>query len=235
MHTAPARHAPAVYDAAPAAAPRARASAFPADDVLRRLASLGALPLALGGVANAVHLVALNGRLVGAHHMVGTPWAVAHTLHVVAAALFLVATVGLWAGQAREAGRAGVVALVAGLVGSGLFLALGAFTAFVVPVMVRHTPALGEATGPFFDPPFWFVGVGIVGYSLGWLLTAWATARARVHPRPLAALLAAGALLQGIPPRPFGPAPWALLEAGGVLMAIACCALGWRMRRRAAA
>jgi hypothetical protein len=101
--------------------------------------------------------------------------------------------------------------------------------------MARHAPALGAADGPFFNPPFWFVGVGLVTYSLGWLVLAWVTARARVYPRAIAAVLAAGALLQGIPPRPFGPAPWAVIDVGGVLMALAACALApamWRPRAR---
>jgi hypothetical protein len=224
--------APHVYDATPLPARAAAAHrADPEREILRRLARWGAAPLALGGVANAVHLILVQGHLVGAHHMVTGQWLLAHTLHVIAAVLFLLGTVGLWAGQAREAGRAGVAALALGLLGAGLFLALGVFTAFVVPVMVRHTPALGEASGPFFDPPFWFIGVGLVTYALGWLLLAWVTGRARVYPRALAALLAAGALLQGLPPRPFGPAPWIVLEVGGVLMAAAACGLAWEMWR----
>jgi hypothetical protein len=58
------------------------------------------------------------------------------------------------------------------------------------------------------------------------------TGRARVYPRPLAWLLAGAALLQGIPPRPFGPAPWAVIDVGGVLMAVAGCGLARAMWRR---
>lgn len=235
MATAPAP-TPAVYDAT-LPAPRAAAIALtdPAGETLHRLARWGAAPLALGGVANAVHIILVDGHIVGAQHMVTGQWALAHTLHVIAGALFLLGIVGLWAGQARETGRAGVASLALGLLGTGLFLALGVFTAFVVPIMVRHTPALGEASGPFFSPPFWFVAFALVVYSLAWLALAWVTGRAGVYPRAMAALLAVGAVLQGLPPRPFGPAPWVLLEIGAVVMAVGTCGLGWTMWRRAAA
>ena len=218
-------HAPAV--------PARGATAQPAGAVLRRLARWGAAPLALGAIVNLVFLLTADGHVTGSVHMLTAQWAVAHGAHFVAGALLLVGVVGLHAAQATEAGRLGAAAFVVALLGTGFFLATGVFTAFMVPLIAEHAPALVEADGAFFAPPLPFVAVAVVTFSVGWALLAWATARARVFGRGLAALLAAGALLQGLPPRPFGPAPWVLLDAGGALMAVAACGLAWAMWRRA--
>src|SRR5688572_29686754 len=190
------------YDVPAATSERATARVHThAGAALDRLARWGAAPLALGTVANLVFLLTAAGHVTGSVHMVTAQWAVAHGAHFLAGALLLVGVVGLYAGQAEAAGRLGIVAFVVALLGTGFFLATGVFTGFMVPLIATHAPALVEADGAFFDPPFWFVGVAVVTFSVGWALLAWATARARVYPRPLAILLGTGALLAGLPPR----------------------------------
>ena len=194
-----------------------------------RLTRLAGAALLLGGWVNVLFLVAAAGHVVGAAFMRTGQFALAHQAHFYAAILLLVGLVGLHSRQASRAGTLGATAFLIALIGTGMYVGTGMATGFLLPVVAVHAPHMLEATGAFFDPPIAIVPATVLFFGVGWVLTGVATSRAALVPRWTGLLLAAGALLQGLPPAPFGPFPWMVLTTGGVLMAIATTVIGYRM------
>jgi hypothetical protein len=185
--------------------------------------------LVLGGVLNAIFLLVSAGHITGAEHAVSAEWMLAHTAHFCSALLLLPGVMGLYVRQVEQGGTFGAVAFVLALLGTGLYAGTGFVTAWIWPELGASAPAMVEASGPFFTPTLPIFPIAFVTFSLGWLLLGVVTARAAVLPRWAGIALAAGALLQGLPPRPIGPTPWAVIDAGGVLFALGTAWLGFTL------
>jgi hypothetical protein len=111
--------------------------------------------------------------------------------------LILIGLIGLYLHQAEVAGRFGLVAFLAALVGTALMVSSDWSEVFIAPILMQAAPALMD------EPP----GLLMVGFllnygleTLGWLLFGVATFRARVFPRAAAAMLTVGVLLPFVGP-----------------------------------
>lgn len=125
---------------------------------------------------------------------------------LLAALLFSLGLTGLYAGQAKVAGRIGFTGFLAAY--TGTVLVAGAFWAqeFFVPAVAETTPAFLNS-----EQPGWLSFGLILSFSifaLGWFIFGVATLRARVYPRWAALLLMAGAVLFILPL----PVPSALFD-----------------------
>jgi hypothetical protein len=126
--------------------------------------------------------------------------------------------------QAREAGRFGLVALCAAIIGT---VNLGAnmwFEGFAVPWLAGVVPQILTAEKTLF----WQVGYlsSYILFSLGWVLFGFASLRARVFPRLISLAIVVGGLIGFLAARP----PY------GVALRLALLSLGiWMVRTRSAA
>lgn len=195
----------------------------------------GGLSLALGGIVNAVFDLASGEHIHGADAVLHGHWALAHQAHFYAALLLLPGVVALWLPQRARAGRLGALALLVALLGTALFAGSGVVTAFVWPVIATHAPALVAGDGPFFAPPLPIIPIGVLTFSLGWMLLGITTARSGTLPRAAGWLLALGALGLALPPRPIGPVPGVVIGAFSLLFALAAAWLGTALGSRRSA
>ena len=123
--------------------------------------------------------------------------------------------------QAREAGRFGLVALCAAIIGT---VNLGAnmwFEGFAVPWLAGEVPQILTAEKTLF----WQVGYlsSYILFSLGWVLFGLASLRARVFPRFISLAIVAGGLIGFLAARP----PY------GIALGLALLSLGiWMVRTR---
>lgn len=191
--------------------------------VLDRVAPLS---LIAGGLANVLFLVASGGQVVGAHVVTTTQWTIAHHAHFYAAMFLLLGALGIRDRLTAPRTAFDLVASFVTVVGTALFLANGAVTAYVIPVIARSAPAMLEASGPLFNPPLQIVSIAHITFAIGWLLTAMSLSSRDAFPRWATGALAIGTLLASLPPAPFGAFPWILIEVGGVIMAIGLAAIG---------
>src|SRR5829696_4595501 len=125
--------------------------------------------------------------------------------------------------QAREAGRFGLVALCAAIIGT---VNLGAnmwFEGFAVPWLAGVVPQILTAEKTLF----WQVGYlsSYILFSIGWVLFGFASLRAGVFPRFISLAIVAGGLIGFLAARP-----------PGVALGLALLSLGiWMVRTRRAA
>jgi hypothetical protein len=126
--------------------------------------------------------------------------------------------------QAREAGRFGLVALCAAIIGT---VNLGAnmwFEGFAVPWLAGEVPQILTAEKTLF----WQVGYysSYLLFAIGWVLFGLASLRARVFPRLISLAIVAGGIIGFLAARP----PY------GVALGLALLGLGiWMVRTRRAA
>lgn len=126
--------------------------------------------------------------------------------------------------QAREAGRFGLVALCAAIIGT---VNLGAnmwFEGFAVPWLAGEVPQILTAEKTLF----WQVGYysSYLLFAIGWALFGLASLRARVFPRLISLAIVAGGIIGFLAARP----PY------GVALGLALLSLGiWMVRTRRAA
>jgi hypothetical protein len=126
--------------------------------------------------------------------------------------------------QAREAGRFGLVALCAAIIGT---VNLGAnmwFEGFAVPWLAGEVPQILTAEKTLF----WQVGYysSYLLFAIGWVLFGLASLRARVFPRLISLAIVAGGIIGFLAARP----PY------GVALGLALLSLGiWMVRTRRAA
>jgi hypothetical protein len=126
--------------------------------------------------------------------------------------------------QAHEAGRFGLVALCAAIIGT---VNLGAnmwFEGFAVPWLAGVVPQVLTAEKTLF----WQVGYlsSYILFSIGWVLFGFASLRARVFPRLISLAIVVGGLIGFLAARP----PY------GVALGLALLSLGiWMVRTRSAA
>lgn len=126
--------------------------------------------------------------------------------------------------QARDAGRFGLVALSAAIIGT---VNLGAnmwFEGFAVPWLAGEVPQILTAEKTLF----WQVGYysSYLLFAIGWALFGLASLRARVFPRLISLAIVAGGIIGFLAARP----PY------GVALGLALLSLGiWMVRTRRAA
>jgi hypothetical protein len=126
--------------------------------------------------------------------------------------------------QAREAGRFGLVALCAAIIGT---VNLGAnmwFEGFAVPWLAGEVPQILTAEKTLF----WQVGYysSYLLFAIGWVLFGLASLRARVFPRLISLAIVAGGIIGFLAARP----PY------GIALGLALLSLGiWMVRTRRAA
>jgi hypothetical protein len=127
---------------------------------------------------------------------------VAAVLFLAGKLLIVVGLVGLYLYQIEAAGVFGRAAFIAALIGTTLMVSSDWSEVFIAPILQQETPALVN------EPPTLLMVGFLLNYgleTLGWLLFGLVTLRARVFPRPAAALLIIGVLL------PFTGIPWSFV------------------------
>ena len=195
------------------------------------VARLASAAIALGGVTGAAFVIVSRGELVGALAMLDRRWMIAHNLHFISGALLLFGVVGLYMAHAPRMGVGGHFAFVLGLLGTGFYFAMGVITAAVLPFIAGTSPFAVAANGPLFSPPLPIFAVSAITFSLGWFSLGAVTARAGIFPAWTGWMVAAGALITAVPPRPFGSAPWIVMDIGWLVMALGMVGIGvhgWR-------
>jgi hypothetical protein len=200
------------------------------------LGRLSATALGLGGVTGAAFVIISRGEFVGALAMLSPRWMVAHNLHFASAALLLFGIVGLYLAHSAGMTVGGHFAFVMALLGTGFYFASGVLTAAVLPMIAGGAPNVVSATGPLFNPPLPVIVISVLLFAFGWMATGFVTARAGIYPAWTGWMIAVGALIGAIPARPFGSAPWILIDIGWVILAIGLVGIavyGWRDPARA--
>lgn len=195
------------------------------------IARLSSAALGIGGVAGAAFVIVSRGEIIGAVAMLSQRWMVAHNLHFISAALLLFGVVGLYQAHLQRLSVGGHFAFVLALLGSGFYFATGVITAALLPFIAGLAPNVVSAGGPIFHPALPVLAVSVGVFSLGWLALGIVVARAGIFPAWTGWLVAVGAVIQAIPPQPFGSAPWLVTEIGWVVMAAGLVGIaihGWR-------
>jgi hypothetical protein len=195
------------------------------------LARLTAASLALGGILGAAFVIVSRGELVGAIAMLSTRWMIAHNLHFASAALLLFGVVGLYLSHSHLFTLGGHFAFVLALLGTGFYFATGVMTASVWPLVAAASPGVVSAGGPLYSPTLPSLIVSVFTFQLGWVAFGMVIGNAGLLPRWAGLATAAGAAIGLIPPRPFGNAPWILMDVAWVIFAIGLTGLGvagWR-------
>ena len=126
---------------------------------------------------------------------------------------------------------AGHFAFVLALLGTGLFLAGGVVTAAILPFIAASAPSVVASNGPLFHPLIPVIPVSLVLFSLGWFLLGIVIARAGIYPSWTGWTVALGVAVQAIPPKPFGPVPWTMIDIGWVIIAVGLAGIavhGWQ-------
>src|SRR5438067_3380958 len=184
------------------------------------IARLSCAALGIGGITGAAFVIVSRGEVTGALAMLSGRWMVAHNLHFISAALLLFGVVGLYLAHSEHLEVGGHFAFVLALLGTGFYFASGVITAAVLPFIAGAAPNVVSATGPLFHPPLPVLIVSVAVFSLGWLALGITVARRGIFPAWTGRLIAVGAVVQAIPPRPFGPAPSLVTDAGWLVLAL---------------
>ncbi|MGA7228055.1 MAG: hypothetical protein WBZ40_04900 [Acidimicrobiia bacterium] len=138
-------------------------------------------------------------------------WIVLHGGYLLADLLILIALVGIWRGQARQAAALGVAGFLIAFAGTAMLAGLEWSTAFLFPWFAESVPEILDA-----DPS----GTALAGYIVtvllaivGWILFGVASLRARVYPRGPVWLLILGTVILlalGSADAPFLDTVWGL-------------------------
>jgi hypothetical protein len=195
------------------------------------IARLSCAALGLGGLTGAAFVIVSRGEITGALAMLSPRWMIAHNLHFISAAFLLFGVVGLYLAHSHRLAVGGHFAFVLALLGTAFYFASGVITAAVLPFVAGTAPNAVASNGPLFHPPLPVLIVSVAVFSLGWLALGIVVARRGLFPAWMGWTIAAGALIQAIPPRPFGPAPWLVTDAGWLVMALGLMGIavhGWR-------
>lgn len=195
------------------------------------LGRLSSAALGLGGITGAAFVIVSRGELIGALAMLSPRWMLAHNLHFTSAVLLLFGVVGLYLAHSTRMTVAGHIAFVLALVGTAFYFATGVITAAILPLVAGAAPHVVSANGPLFHPAVPVLVVSIASFALGWLALGLVTARAGIFPSWTGWAVAIGAVVGAIPPKPFGSAPWIVVDIGWTIMAIGLLGMatfGWR-------
>ena len=186
---------------------------------------------ALGGLLFAAFILISNGEFTGAELGLSMRHHVAHLCHLASSVLFLFGIMGLYAAHRERAGMFGFLAFVVAIIGDALWVGTGVITGLVWRTISEHAPQLVDAHGAFFEPPLAIIFTATTLFALGHLLLAIMTWRARLLARgPLVAIVV-GMSMTLLPPPPWGPVPYVVLDAGASLFAIGCCLLAASLLR----
>jgi hypothetical protein len=192
---------------------------------------LTGISLALGGVLGAAFVIVSQGELIGALSMLSQRWTIAHNLHFASAALLLFGVVGLYLSHNERMSVSGHLGFVVALLGTGFYFATGVLTAAILPLIAGVAPMSVSHAGPLFSPTLPALVVSVLVFQMGWFGIGLVVARAGVLPAWTGVVTAIGALLGMIPPRPFGPAPWIVIDIAWIVFAIGLVGMGimgWR-------
>lgn len=189
---------------------------------------------ALGGILFAVFIIVSNGEFTGAELGMSARHHFAHMSHLVSALCFLFGITGLYAAHRARAGVFGVVAFGVAIVGDALWVGTGVITGLVWRTISANAPQLVAEHGAFFDPPLPIIFTATMLFAIGHMLLAIVAWRARILPRAAAALVIAGMGTTLLPPPPWGPVPYPVLDVGAVMFAIAATWIAAALWRAAA-
>jgi hypothetical protein len=196
------------------------------------IARLSCAALGLGGITGAAFVIISRGEITGAMAMLSPRWMLAHNLHFVSAALLLFGVVGLYLAHSDHLEVGAHLSFVLALLGTAFYFATGVVTAALLPFIAGAAPNVVSINGPLFHPPLPVLLVSILIFTIGWAALGVVVARRAVFPAWTGWTIALGALVQGVPAKPFGPAPWLLIDAGWLIMALGLVGIavhGWRM------
>jgi hypothetical protein len=196
---------------------------------------LSAAALGLGGIAGAAFVIVSRGEVTGALAMLSPRWMIAHNLHFVSAALLLFGVVGLYAAHIGRLTVYGHFAFVVALMGCAFYFAGGVVTAAILPFIAGTAPNVVAATGPLFHPPLPVLIVSAAVFSIGWIGVGVIVAQSGLAPAWSGWMVAIGAVIQAIPPVPFGSAPWVVTDIGWSILAVGLVGIavhGWRVAPR---
>jgi hypothetical protein len=190
------------------------------------LPRLTAASLIAGGTLGAAFVIVSRGEVVGALAMLSPRWMIAHNLHFASAALLLFGVVGLYLSHSSRVTMAGHFAFVLALLGTGFFFATGVITASVLPMIAGAAPSVVGKAGPLFTPTLPALVVSVLVFQIGWLALGLVISRAGLLPKWAGWTAAAGAALGLIPPKPFGAAPWIVVDIAWTVFAIGLLGMG---------
>lgn len=182
--------------------------------------------LALGGVLGAAFVIVSRGELIGALAMLSNRWMIAHNLHFASAALLLFGVVGLYLSHNERMSVSGHLVFVLALLGTGFYFATGVLTAAILPALAGAAPTAVGHAGPLFSPTLPALTVSVLVFQMGWLGIGVVVARTGVLSAWTGWVTAIGAAIGMIPPRPFGSAPWIVVDVAWVIFAIGLVGMG---------
>ena len=119
-------------------------------------------------------------------------WVPAHLVYWVSVLLLHLGLVGLYARQAEQTGRLGLVGFVLAFIGTALVGSILVFASTILPLIAAEAQAIFDRAA---RPPDFLLPVFILGFGLGWILLGIVTMRAGVLPRWSGLLLIVGVTL----------------------------------------
>jgi hypothetical protein len=119
-------------------------------------------------------------------------WVPAHLVYWVSVLLMHLGLVGLYARQAGQTGRLGLVGFVLAFIGTALVGSILVFASTILPLIAAEAQAIFDRAA---RPPDFLLPVFILGFGLGWILVGVVTMRAGVLPRWSGLLLIIGVTL----------------------------------------
>jgi hypothetical protein len=119
-------------------------------------------------------------------------WVPAHLVYWVSVLLLHLGLVGLYARQAEQTGRLGLVGFVLAFMGTALVGSILVFASTILPLIAAEAQAIFDRAA---RPPDFLLPVFILGFGLGWILLGVATMRAGMLPRWSGLLLIIGVTL----------------------------------------
>lgn len=186
-------------------------------DKLLRLAGLAAL--AAGALSSIGDVMSLVIDLEAADAASSPSQTIVFGSYLIGTVLLLLGLIGLYASQSHAAGILGFVGFLLAFAGTALTAGAIWFELFVSPEVAAQSPDLATDELGFTG----FI-LSFLLAAVGWLLFAIATLRARVYPRPAAALLVAGALVSFVP-------LFVEVPATGLLLSVSVAWLGFVLWR----
>ncbi|HEX9941227.1 MAG TPA: hypothetical protein VGG03_04365 [Thermoanaerobaculia bacterium] len=153
-------------------------------------------------------------------------WMYVNTGFITLIVLLLWGLTGLYLRQVERSGLLGFLGYVLGFIGLALFVGLGTFDAYVVPVLTADASSLLGDTGALMQGALGkYAPITGLTFALGYVLFGIATFRAGVFPRWAAVLLALSAPILGMSPL----MPAAVRLVGCIIYGVANIALGYSL------
>jgi hypothetical protein len=119
-------------------------------------------------------------------------WVTSHLVYWVSAIFILCSLIGLYARQAEQSGRFGLVSFVLAFIGTAVVGSIFFMASTVIPLVAAGSPASFDQA---MTPPPFFMPVIILGFVLGYILFGITIMRVGVLPRWSGLLLIVGVSL----------------------------------------